>query len=67
MQILVYAGTVSILMLLGLMLTRGAQQNLPERRRRRRSGPSACGGAGVLAVALITAVLDSDWPRDTGR
>jgi NADH-quinone oxidoreductase subunit J len=65
-QILIYAGTVSILMLLALMLTRGAQQNLP-------SVPS--GGqwplgfvvSSVLAIALLVAVFDSDWPRDTGQ
>jgi len=65
-QILIYAGTISILFLLALMLTRGAQQNLP-------IVPS--GGqwpigllvAGVLLVALEVAVLDSSWPRDVGE
>ncbi len=28
-QVLIYAGTVSIIVLLGLMLTRGREQNLP--------------------------------------
>ena len=65
-QILIYAGTVSILMLLALMLTRGAEQNLPSVP----SGgqwPLGLGVATVLAIALLTAVLDSDWPRDTGQ
>jgi NADH-quinone oxidoreductase subunit J len=65
-QILIYAGTVSILMLLALMLTRGAEQNLPSVP----SGgqwPLGLGVATVLAIALVTAVLDSDWPRDTGQ
>ena len=65
-QILIYAGTVSILMLLALMLTRGAQQNLPSVP----SGgqwPIGLATAIVLAVALLTAVLDSEWPRDTGH
>jgi NADH-quinone oxidoreductase subunit J len=65
-QILIYAGTVSILMLLALMLTRGAEQNLPSVP----SGgqwPLGLGAATVLAIALLTAILDSDWPRDTGQ
>jgi NADH-quinone oxidoreductase subunit J len=65
-QILIYAGTISILMLLALMLTRGASQNLP-------SVPP--GGqwplgfvvATVIAVSLITAVLDTSWPGDAGQ
>ena len=65
-QILIYAGTVSILLLLALMLTRGAQQNLPSVG----SGaqwPLALAVTTVLAIALITAVLDSTWPGDTGQ
>ena len=65
-QILIYAGTVSVLLLLALMLTRGQQQNLPSVA----SGsqwPLGLAAAGVLVVALVTAVLDSEWPRDTGE
>lgn len=65
-QILIYAGTVSILLLLALMLTRGAQQNLPSVG----SGaqwPLALAVTTVIAIALITAVLDSTWPGDTGQ
>jgi NADH-quinone oxidoreductase subunit J len=65
-QILIYAGTVSILMLLALMLTRGQEQNLPSVP----SGgqwPLGLAAAGVLVVALVTAILDSEWPRDTGK
>jgi NADH-quinone oxidoreductase subunit J len=48
------------------MLTRGAEQNLPSVP----SGgqwPLGLGVATVLAIALLTAVLDSEWPRDTGE
>lgn len=65
-QILIYAGTVSVLMLLALMLTRGAQQNLPSVS----SGgqwPLGFAVATVVAIALLTAVLDSNWPGDTGQ
>ncbi len=65
-QILIYAGTVSILMLLALMLTRGAQQNLPSVP----SGgqwPIGLATAIVLGGAILTAALDSEWPRDTGH
>ena len=64
-QILI-AGTVSVLLLLALMLTRGAQQNLPSVG----SGaqwPLALAVTTVIAIALITAVLDSTWPGDTGQ
>jgi NADH-quinone oxidoreductase subunit J len=65
-QILIYAGTISILMLLALMLTRGAGQNLPS---------VSPGGqwplgllvGGVIGVALVTAVLDTTWPGDVGE
>jgi NADH-quinone oxidoreductase subunit J len=65
-QILIYAGTVSVLLLLALMLTRGQEQNLPVVP----SGgqwPLGFAVTTVLAIALLTAVLDSDWPRDTGQ
>ena len=65
-QILIYAGTVSVLLLLALMLTRGAEQSLPTVA----SGgqwPLGFGVATVIAIALLTAVLDSNWPGDTGQ
>ena len=65
-QILIYAGTVSVLLLLALMLTRGQQQNLPTVA----SGaqwPLGLVAAGVLVAALVTAVLDSTWPGDAGE
>ena len=65
-QILIYAGTVSVLLLLALMLTRGQEQNLPTVA----SGaqwPLGLAASGVLVVALVTAVLDSQWPRDVGE
>ena len=65
-QILIYAGTISILMLLALMLTRGAQQSLPS------VGfggqwPIGLLATTVLAIALLTAIFDSDWPGYTGE
>ena len=65
-QILIYAGTISILMLLALMLTRGSAQNLPS------VGPGGQWPLGlavgtVIAIALITAVLDTTWPGDAGE
>jgi NADH-quinone oxidoreductase subunit J len=65
-QILIYAGTVSVLLLLALMLTRGREQNLPTVP----SGaqwPIGLLASGILVIALVTAVLDSEWPRDTGE
>jgi NADH-quinone oxidoreductase subunit J len=64
-QILIYAGTISILVLLGLMLTRGREQSLPT------AGagaqwPLALLGTVVLVGVLLTAVLDVEWPRDNG-
>jgi len=65
-QILVYAGAVSILLLFGLMLTRGREQALPS------VGPGSQWPLGlitgiVLGALLITAVLDSAWPGDDGQ
>ena len=63
-QVLVYAGGVSVLILFGLMLTRG--RDMPG------VGPGGQWPIGLLAslvlgIGLLTAVLDSDWPRQTGR
>ena len=65
-QILIYAGTISILMLLALMLTRGAGQNLPS------VSPGGQWPLGllvgvVIGVALVTAILDTTWPGDVGE
>jgi NADH-quinone oxidoreductase subunit J len=63
-QILIYAGAVATIILFGLMITRG------------RDMPSVSVGAQwplallssfVLAIVLLTAVLDADWPRDAGQ
>ena len=63
-QVLIYAGAVSILILFGLMLTRsnelptvsvGAQW------------PLALLAAGTFGVAVATAVIDTRWPRDVGQ
>jgi NADH-quinone oxidoreductase subunit J len=62
-QILVYGGAVATIILFGLMLTRGRE--MPEVH----AGgqwPVGLIAASVLVVALLTAVLDSDWPRQTG-
>jgi NADH-quinone oxidoreductase subunit J len=64
-QILIYAGTISILMLLALMLTRGRQQNLPSVGAGAQ-WPLALAGTVVLVAVLLTAVFDVEWPRDNG-
>jgi NADH-quinone oxidoreductase subunit J len=63
-QVLIYAGAVATLILFGLMMTRGRE--LPAVG----SGaqwPLGLLTAGALVVALLTAVVDSDWPRDAGE
>ncbi|MGE0057207.1 MAG: NADH-quinone oxidoreductase subunit J [Dehalococcoidia bacterium] len=62
-QVLVYGGGVATIILFGLMLVRGRE--LPE------VGPGGQWPIGlaaslVLGIALLTAVLGSDWPRQTG-
>jgi NADH-quinone oxidoreductase subunit J len=64
-QILVYGGGIATLILFGLMLTRGGAQ-LPV------VGPGGQWPAGLVAagaimVGLLTAVLDSDWPRNADK
>jgi NADH-quinone oxidoreductase subunit J len=65
-QILVYAGTVGILLLFGLMLTRGREQNLPSVPVGAQ-WPAALLATVVLIAVLLTAVLDAEWPRDAGE
>ena len=65
-QILVYAGAVSILLMFGLMLTRGREHLLPT------VGPGGQWPLGLitgvlLGGVLLTAVLDSAWPGDDGE
>jgi NADH-quinone oxidoreductase subunit J len=65
-QVLIYAGTVGVLLLFGLMLTRGREQNLPSVA----SGaqwPAGLLAAALLVAVLITAVLDAEWPGDVGE
>jgi len=64
-QILIYAGTISILVLLALMLTRGREQNLPSVSAGAQ-WPLALLGTVILIAVLLTAVLDATWPRDDG-
>jgi len=64
-QILIYGGAIATIILFGLMLTRGGAQ-LPV------VGPGSQWPAGLIAagailVGLLTAVLDSDWPRDVNK
>ena len=62
-QVLIYAGAVSTIVLFGLMLTRGRElPTVPAGRQ----WPLGLAAAVVLGGALITAVLDSTWPRDLG-
>jgi NADH-quinone oxidoreductase subunit J len=63
-QILIYGGGITTIILFGLMLTRGRE--LPE------VGPGGqwpigLAASAVLLVGLLTAVLGSDWPRQTGE
>jgi NADH-quinone oxidoreductase subunit J len=63
-QVLIYAGAVATIILFGLMLTRG--RDLPT------VGPGGQWPLGLLAAGalvgvLLTAVLDSEWPRDAGE
>jgi NADH-quinone oxidoreductase subunit J len=63
-QVLIYAGAVATLILFGLMLTRGREMPSVS------SGgqwPLALLTTFVLVIALFTAVLDSEWPRDAGE
>ncbi|HEY4685599.1 MAG TPA: NADH-quinone oxidoreductase subunit J [Dehalococcoidia bacterium] len=62
-QVLIYAGAVATIILFGLMLTRGRElPSVPAGAQ----WPLALLAAGTLVVVLLTAVLDSEWPRDTG-
>ena len=65
-QILVYAGGIAIIVLFGLMLTRGREQNLPTVSAGAQ-WPLALAAGLVLGAALLVAVLDSQWPRDVGE
>lgn len=64
-QVLVYAGAVATIVLFGLMLTRGGRDmpSVPAGAQ----WPLALVSAIVLGGALLTAVLDSDWPRDVSK
>lgn len=64
-QILIYGGAVATIILFGLMLTRGGA-NLPSVPPGAQ-WPAALVTAGALVAALVTAVLDSDWPRETAE
>jgi NADH-quinone oxidoreductase subunit J len=64
-QILIYAGTISVLVLLALMLTRGREQNLPSVGAGAQ-WPLALLATVVLVGVLLTAVLDAEWPRADG-
>ena len=64
-QVLVYGGAIATIILFGLMLTRGGAL-LPV------VGPGGQWPAGLVAagaimIGLLTAVLDSDWPRDVNK
>lgn len=65
-QVLIYAGTVGVLLLFGLMLTRGRDQNLPSVPLGAQ-WPVGLLASVVLVAVLLTAVLDVEWPRDVGQ
>ncbi len=60
-QILIYAGAVTVLLLFALMLTR--VKDLPEEMEGAQ-WPVALVGAGVLLGALITMIKQTTWPTD---
>ena len=62
-QVLIYVGTVSVIILFGLMMTRGRELPLVSPGAQ---WPLAALACGVLGVTLLVAVLDSEWPRDVG-
>jgi NADH-quinone oxidoreductase subunit J len=63
-QVLVYAGGVAVIILFGLMLTRG--RDLPGVNAGSQ-WPIGLLASAALVIALLTAILDSDWPRQTGE
>lgn len=63
-QVLIYAGAVATIILFGLMLTRGREMPVASVGAQ---WPLALLAAGTLAVVLLIAVLDSEWPRDVGE
>jgi NADH-quinone oxidoreductase subunit J len=63
-QILVYAGAIAILVLFGLMLTRG--RDLPEVPASAQWPVALLSAAGLVTLLLI-AIVASDWPRDAGQ
>jgi NADH-quinone oxidoreductase subunit J len=64
-QVLIYGGAVSIILIFGLMLTRGGRDlpSVPAAAH----WPLALLSAGALMITLLTAVLDVEWPRDAGE
>src|SRR5688572_19263958 len=58
-QILVYGGTVSILLLFALMLTRPREEQIMNHR----GWPLAAGGSLVALVGLIASVVTTNWVR----
>jgi NADH-quinone oxidoreductase subunit J len=63
-QVLIYAGAVTVLLLFALMLTR--MSDLPETMVGSQ-WPVAAGASALLGGLLIAAVATSDWPGDTGE
>lgn len=63
-QILIYAGAVTVLLLFALMITRAS--DLPTEMEGAQ-WPVGLVGAGVLLGALITMVRQTTWPNDVGQ
>ena len=61
-QVLIYGGAVATIILFGLMLTRGGA-SLPVVPAGAQ-WPAGLAASLVIMIGLVTAVLDSEWPRD---
>ena len=62
-QVLIYAGGVATIILFGLMLTRGREMPTVSVGAQ---WPLALVVTSALAVVLLLAIVDTEWPRDAG-
>ena len=62
-QVLIYAGGVATIILFGLMLTRGREMPTVSVGAQ---WPFALVVTSALAIVLLLAIVDTEWPRDAG-